>query len=173
MKTLHLIRHAKSSWQDPELADINRPLNQRGLDSCRVIATQMLNAGWNAQHIFASPATRVQQTLENLRLALEPLSLEWTTDDSLYTFNWQVLFSWCQQQANELDALTIVGHNPALTELHNCISHEPLVNIPTCAYVKVVLDIQAWTQLQPNCGQTQVILKPKTFLPGNRPGKNV
>ena len=164
MKTLHLIRHAKSSWDDPELADIHRPLNKRGLNSCQVMATEMLKAGWRTKHIFASPATRVQQTLKNLDLAMPGQNLSWVTDESLYTFSWRDLFDWCQQLPADMDEVTLVGHNPALTEFNNRISRDKLVNIATCAYVQLQLHLDNWQVLGPDCGESRAFLKPKMFL---------
>lgn len=66
MKRLHLIRHAKSSWSSGSLADIDRPLNQRGLKSCVLMAPQIVKAGCSFEHVFCSPAVRAQSTLENL-----------------------------------------------------------------------------------------------------------
>lgn len=76
MKKLHLIRHAKSSWSNGALADIDRPLNQRGLRSCALMAEQIAKAGCSFEHIFCSPAVRAQSTIENLTQALSEISVE-------------------------------------------------------------------------------------------------
>jgi phosphohistidine phosphatase len=58
MKKLHFIRHAKSSWKDSSLHDIDRPLNNHGLKSCPIMATQIEKSGCNFDHVFCSTAVR-------------------------------------------------------------------------------------------------------------------
>ncbi|MEL6556492.1 MAG: histidine phosphatase family protein, partial [Cyanobacteria bacterium J06621_11] len=65
MKKLHFIRHAKSSWRNAYLADIDRPLNERGVRSCQVMAAQIVKAGCPLDNIFCSPAVRAQSTIEH------------------------------------------------------------------------------------------------------------
>ncbi|GGI83832.1 SixA phosphatase family protein [Shewanella gelidii] len=144
MKTLHLIRHAKSSWKDQTLSDIERPLNKRGHESCRMMAANIYGIGGGIQGVFAnvyvSAAHRAQLTMQGLQHALIQQEqnaqnkrnkktqldgtehISWLVEPDLYTFSWQELLSWCQTiESNPTSAdmphLTLVGHNPALEEL--------------------------------------------------------
>ncbi|MBB1488511.1 SixA phosphatase family protein [Oceanospirillum sediminis] len=74
MKKLHLIRHAKSSWADPELKDKQRPLNKRGIKACGVMARPILMAASELDTIFCSPAVRTQQTIELIDKNLKKIS---------------------------------------------------------------------------------------------------
>jgi len=185
MKKLHLIRHAKSSWSDRALSDIDRPLNQRGLRSCALMAEQIVKAGCSFEHVFCSPALRAQSTIENiaqhLNLAaggegdnsltsgppssksLRHRQIEWHTDPALYTFVMTDLLAWCQQLDNSLSEVVIVGHNSAMTDFVNAIGNQPLGNLPTCGYVQLALQIEDWRALSPGAGDTISLLTPKMF----------
>lgn len=162
MKTIHLIRHAKSSWEDDSLSDIDRPLNQRGIKSCQIMAPQLLKVGCDFQRIYCSPARRAQQTIELIALNVSP-TITWHTDNELYTFSANELLRWLQKLGNDLNEVTVVGHNPAMTELNNRLTGSPLDNLPTCSYLQLNSDINDWVDLAP-AGAIQVaFLSPKQF----------
>ena len=138
MKTLHLIRHAKSSWDYVHLADIERPLNMRGRKSCKIMAHPIENAGCQFEHVFCSPAIRAQSTIEGINREILHTDIEWETDDQLYTFDAENLFHWCQAVNEVYSNIVIVGHNPALTELTNYLSDSQIENLPTCGYIQLV-----------------------------------
>lgn len=177
MKKLHLIRHAKSSWNNESLADIDRPLNQRGLRSCAVMAEQIAKAGCSFEHIFCSPATRAQSTIENITQHLSNISMTdgcdsplerqyqfaWQTDLELYTFVMRDLLRWCQQLDDSLLEVVIVGHNAAITDFINAVGNQSLDNLPTCGYAQIALSIDKWQDLSPNTGDTISLLTPKMF----------
>ncbi|MEL7492728.1 MAG: histidine phosphatase family protein, partial [Cyanobacteria bacterium J06554_11] len=115
MKKLHLIRHAKSSWNNSYLADIDRPLNRRGVKACQIMAPQIAKAGCTFETVFCSPAVRAQATIEGIAQALSSQAITWQTDDRLYTFEARALFSWCQALDEVLSEVVVVGHNSAIT----------------------------------------------------------
>ena len=77
MKKNHIIRHAKSSWADSTLEDIERPLNKRGLKSCRIMARKIAKTGCLFNNVFCSPAVRAQSTIENISKHLKDLDIRW------------------------------------------------------------------------------------------------
>lgn len=137
MKKLHLIRHAKSSWADPSLADKQRPLNKRGQKSCGVMAKLILSVGCHFDHVFCSSAVRAQLTIKLINKNLTGAEIQWQLDDELYTFESDDLLRWCQGLDDVMSEVVIVGHNPALTELCNRLTGCYLDNIPTCGYVQL------------------------------------
>lgn len=145
MKTLHLLRHAKSSWASPGIDDHERELNERGRrDAPRMgRALAKLIA---AQPVHCSSAMRARQTLEGLcdgwiALALQPH----VTDDALYTFDWAELLVWLQDQRGQDESVFLLGHNPALTELCNELcGRRALDNLPTAGYLQLSLPIESW-----------------------------
>lgn len=164
MKTLHLIRHAKSSWSDGSLADIDRPLNKRGLKSCKVMAAQIVKAGCHFDHVFCSPAVRAQTTLEALNQALPNQDITWHTDQALYTFDVWDLRTWCYGLDNALSEVVIVGHNSALTDLINSFGNSPIENLPTCGYAQLAFKDQSWQSLSAQSAELVSFLKPKMFM---------
>lgn len=163
MKTLHLIRHAKSSWSDPALADMDRPLNARGKKACKVMAPAIQNTGCTFQTIFCSSARRARQTIELIAAALPNHSTECHLDDELYTFNAMDLLNWCQRLDKALDDIVIVGHNPAITEFCNYLGDIAIDNIPTCGYVQLHCHCESWLTLNTGCAETVTVLTPKTI----------
>ncbi|MEH6582705.1 MAG: histidine phosphatase family protein [Halioglobus sp.] len=148
MKTLHLLRHAKSSWQDDSLSDRERGLNSRGKKDAPLMGTE-LSKILSPTTITVSPATRAQLTLKGLCSAWPELaSADHETDEALYTFSSGDLEQWIATQEDSRDTLFIIGHNPALTDLVNTLTRtHSLANLPTAGYVKLRLDIDQWDQL--------------------------
>jgi phosphohistidine phosphatase len=151
LKTLHLLRHAKSSWKQPELADRDRGLNKRGRrDAPRM--GEALAARVPAMIVHASPARRARLTLEGLCAGWPALrECPHICDERLYTFDVNDLLDWLSQQPDLEPARFIIGHNPALTDLVNRLAGQyRLENLPTAGYVELGLPIRRWRDL-PSC----------------------
>ena len=142
MKTLHLLRHAKSSWDEPQLADRERGLNKRGRrDAPRMGAALAL--GMAPMSTSVSPARRAQLTLEGLCEGWPALAeLSHHIEEDLYTFSSEDLLDWIGSQDDEQQALFIISHNPGLTDLVNTLTgHHSFDNLPTAGYVQLALRI--------------------------------
>ncbi|MCR9105412.1 MAG: histidine phosphatase family protein [Gammaproteobacteria bacterium] len=174
MKKLHLVRHAKSSWEDPQLDDIERPLNRRGVASCALMGPAIAAAGCDFSNTFCSPALRAQATLAGLRDSLPTLDIQWLTVDDLYCFDSNSLYQWFEECAPDraaissgqsqagFDELVIVGHNPALTDLCNELSDAKLTNIPTCAYAQLTThDSRPWADIARMTFALSEFIRPK------------
>jgi phosphohistidine phosphatase len=151
MKKLHLLRHAKSAWNQPQLADLERGLNKRGKrDAPRMGAA--LAARLEPRALYVSPARRAQLTLEGLCAGWPALAaFAHVSDDALYTFDAEDLVDWLVQRPDSDEAVFLIGHNPALTDLVNrLVGHHCLDNLPTCGYVELSLPIRGWRDL-PRC----------------------
>ncbi|MEO1620603.1 MAG: histidine phosphatase family protein [Cyanobacteria bacterium J06632_3] len=162
MKKLHLIRHAKSGWPSSNMADIERPLNQRGVEACAVMAEQIVKAGCSFEHVFCSAAVRTQATLENISQHLEQPIL-WKVDQALYTFESSDLWTWCRALDEQMAEVVIVGHNNALTDFVNEIGDQSIDNVPTCGYVQIVLPGVPWQAITQHSGTVASFLRPKMF----------
>lgn len=163
MKIIHLIRHAKSSWDDYALPDIDRPLKQRGIKSCEIMAPELVRAGCDFENIYCSPARRAQQTIELIAQNLPQKIITWDTDSDLYTFSSDELLSWLKQCNDDLNELTLVGHNPGLTDLNNHLTHTILDNLPTCGYLQLRAGVSSWSELDFGCAEQIFFLRPKQF----------
>lgn len=165
MKTIHFIRHAKSSWKNPEIADIDRPLNKRGIRTAPLMAEQFLDAGCCFKHVFCSPAKRAQDTIQLIQKRLHVIPISWTTDSKLYCFDSNQLINWCEHLDNDLSEVLVIGHNPALTDLTNKLTCANLENIPTCGYVRLVgLKLNDWKDIRNSSFKLISFLQPKKIL---------
>ncbi len=164
MKKLHLIRHAKSSWATRSLADSDRPLNQRGIESCSIMATQIMNAGCHFDHVFCSTAVRAQSTIEHIHQQLTDHNFKWQLDDALYTFDYHVLLEWCRELDDSLSEVVIIGHNPALTDFCNLVGDGDIDNLATCSYVQLAFNQDCWRELSVGSAELIHFLAPKMFM---------
>lgn len=152
-KELLLLRHAKSSWDDPTASDRERGLNNRG----RRNAPQMgraLAKMLDPMPVHVSPARRAQLTLGGLQDGWPEIQgLQHVTEEALYTFAADDLVAWLTGQDDSQQALFIIGHNPAFTELINWLcGEEVLDNLPTAGFARLALDVDSWSSLRRGCG---------------------
>ena len=153
MKTLHLLRHAKSSWSDHGVDDHDRDLNDRGRrDAPRMGAA--LRGMCPAQPAYASSALRAQRTLQGLCAAWPEFAAQrHHTVEALYTFDYRDLLRWLQSFAGDVDRCFLIGHNPALTDLCNQLVGRPVLdNLPTAGYLELELSVDGWNAVSPGCG---------------------
>lgn len=163
MKTLHLIRHAKSSWKNPGLADIERPLNERGRKACILMAEPILDAGCHFEHVYCSIARRAHMTIQGIDEALPGTQIEWELVESLYTFSSSSLLDWIRGLDDAVDEAVLIGHNPAFTDLVNELGNQFIANLPTCGYVQLQLEPRSWRNAGQNSGKLETFLSPKMF----------
>ncbi|MEX0330789.1 MAG: histidine phosphatase family protein [Puniceicoccaceae bacterium] len=161
MKKLHLIRHAKSSWNHPGLGDVERPLNERGIRACARMARPIMEAGCRFEHVFCSVATRAQLTIEGIAASLPELDINWRIDESLYTFSARDLLNWVHRLDESLDEVIMVGHNPAMTEFSNAMGNGSISNMPTCGYAQLQFPVGRWEEVGPGTGTLEKFLAPK------------
>ena len=147
MKNLYLLRHAKSSWDDPSLSDAERPLNGRGRrDAPRMGAA--LGDRLPPMTFHVSPAERAQQTFAAVQQSWAGLEVRHgITAPALYTFNYTEVLRWIAAQSDDNDSLALVGHNPAFTELVNFfVGPGTLDNLPTAGWAELSIPIDEWSQ---------------------------
>ena len=157
MKTVNLIRHAKSSWQALSLADHQRPLNHRGLRDSQSMGAIYAPYIKTAEY-WISSATRAKQTFHGLSAHLPKGQV--TTTDALYTFNVQSLVAFLKVYSGTSDEVTLIAHNPAI---HSLISRIASYSgkFPTCAFAKITYPVEDWRALQQDNGNLQVLMTPK------------
>ena len=146
MRTLYLLRHAKSSWEDGSLLDSERPLNPRGQRDAprmgRALGNQLAPMTF---HI--SPAERARQTFLGLQPHWPGLTKEQgVVTSALYTFNYRGVLDWVATQPGAQQTLALVGHNPAFTELINYLAGPgTLDNLPTAGWAELSLTLDDWS----------------------------
>ena len=163
IKTLHLIRHAKSSWEDAGLADIHRPLSQRGERDCRIMAAALYAAGVQFKQVYCSVAKRARLTIQGLADHWPGQSIEWQTTEALYTFSSSAIWPWVNGLDDDFNEVFVVGHNPAFTDFINAAGAEYIENLPTCGYAKLTFPQAVWADVCEYSATSLQFLKPKMF----------
>ena len=161
MKTLTIIRHAKSSWKDSGLQDFDRPLNQRGRRDAPVMATAFRDPKRTPQRILSSPARRAVDTLAEFLTVAGPPPVPVDYDRRLYLASAPDLLERIAALEPHVEHAAVVGHNPGLTDLVNLLSGADIENLPTCAVVRLELDIASWANAAPGRGSVLELDYPK------------
>lgn len=160
MKTIVLIRHAKSSW-DEDVSDLNRPLSMRGLTDANLLSKAFKSHDFRPDRIYSSPAKRAATTctifMENLELPNNLL----VVDQQLYDFGGDQVLRFIKSLHDDLKKIMIFGHNHAFTSLTNSLGDAYIDNLPTSGLVMIDFDIDRWEKLKK--GTTKMILTPKDF----------
>jgi phosphohistidine phosphatase len=146
MKTLLLMRHAKSSWKHPDLPDQDRPLNKRGEKDAPRMGKFIREKELIPQLILASPAKRVAQTVDGM---LEKMSFKGKVEyiDSLYLAEPSSYLSTLQTISDKFERVLIVGHNPGLEGLLQILSGQ-VESLPTASLAHLILPIEHWADLK-------------------------
>ena len=154
MKTLHLLRHAKSDWSDPAVADHDRPLNRRGKRARMIVADHV--AGWNVDRVVCSPARRARATAKPVVKMLGcPVSYE----NVLYDAVPERLLDVIRALSDRDETVILVGHNPSLEELTATLcGHSP--PYPTAGLATVNLSIKRWDEATSGSGTLTAFFTP-------------
>jgi phosphohistidine phosphatase len=167
MKKIHLLRHAKSSWKNVLLDDIHRPLNHRGISSCELMASQIVDTGCEFINVFCSPAVRAQSTIELLNRSIPSIKVHCQTDVKLYCFDSASLHFWFAVLDESVSEVMIIGHNPALTDFCNELSDTHINNIPTCGYAQLTAHTEFnWLQISDASFELTHFVRPKKLMRG-------
>jgi phosphohistidine phosphatase len=152
MKRLTLVRHAKSSWKNPELADFDRPLNKRGKRDAPRMGERLAARKKPPEVIVSSPAKRARKTAELIarELGISDRKLLWK--DEIYEAAPEVLLEAVRGLDERWHHVLLIGHNPGLTELANLLADCGIENIPTCGVLCLDFDVEGWKDLGPKSG---------------------
>jgi phosphohistidine phosphatase len=158
MRTLFLLRHAKSSWDNTSLPDFERPLNSRGRTAAETIARVLREKNINPDAIVSSPAVRAKETIEIIiQSAQLPGTLRF--DQRIYEAPVGRLLEVVSEIGDEAKTALLVGHNPGFEQLVSVLTGQS-ESMPTAALAKITFDISAWTDV--NAGGTlDWVLRPK------------
>jgi phosphohistidine phosphatase len=144
VKTLCLVRHAKSSWGNPALSDFERPLNGRGERDAPRMAKRLKEKRIVFDLILSSPAQRALSTALHFAKVLETPPSILKTEPALYHASPDTMMNVIRHLKDTVAAVVIVAHNPGLTDFVNECLQERIVNISTCGIVACTLPITHW-----------------------------
>jgi phosphohistidine phosphatase len=146
-KCLTLLRHGKSSWRDPDLNDLDRPLNKRGQRDAPMMAHRLAERGFQPDLLLVSPALRARLTIEALtgHIPVDPGLV--TFDERIYLATVDGLVDLVRTLPDDRENVLLVGHNPGMTDLANFLVGGTLENIPTCGVFSVELQVPSWREI--------------------------
>jgi phosphohistidine phosphatase len=146
MKTLFLIRHAKSSWDDTALPDKDRPLSDRGRRDAPKMGKRLAKRDVKPDLILSSPARRALTTAEIIAKKLDYKRKNIVVEDRLYSGAVHDLLNVVQKLGDKLERVMLFGHNPELTELAHRLSSE-ITHMPTCAVAEFMFSAKSWSNI--------------------------
>jgi phosphohistidine phosphatase len=168
MRRLHLLRHAKSSWDDPTLRDRDRPLAPRG----RKAAARM--ARWAREHnvrpplVLCSDARRARETLDGVMPGLD--TPEVSIEDGLYAASGATVLERLRSLPDDVDEVMLVGHNPGLRDVLLLLA-EPgelreraQAKMPTGALGTLEAELASWSELEPGCARLVAFVVPREIV---------
>ena len=144
MKTLLIVRHAKSSWDNADMSDIDRPLNDRGKRDAPAMAQRVIKAGIQIDRFVSSPAKRARQTAELFVKAFGRKEKEIVFVPELYHAAMPVFKEVLSGLNNTDETVAVFSHNPGITSFVNILTEIRLDNMPTCGVFAVRSPADQW-----------------------------
>jgi phosphohistidine phosphatase len=161
MMTLYLIRHAKSSWENPDLSDFDRPLNDRGRKDAPRMGKRLKEREIVPDLMVSSPAKRALTTCKEIASALGYDEPRIKKDQRIYHADEDVLISVLSELSDTQKVVMLFGHNPGFTYFANILFNAHIINIPTCGVVAGQLKIKSWEEIRAGCGELEFFDFPK------------
>lgn len=147
MKTLLLMRHAKSSWKESNIPDHDRPLNRRGKHDAPLMGKLLCDQKMNLDLIISSTALRAETTANLIAKAVRYKG-KIILDKSIYNAEPMDLLTLLSNSSDEYNSILLVGHNPTMEETVQMITNSPELTMATCAIAHLTLSIDTWTDLK-------------------------
>lgn len=164
MRTLYLVRHAKSSWGQPGLRDFDRPLNERGQKDAPRMAQMLVKQGIKPDLIISSPAKRALTTAlffaEAFNISAEDVMREANIYEALPTEIYRIL----SELPDAAMTAMLLGHNPTMTEVANHFTDDFIENVPTCGVVKIASSAETWKAFYEGNSKVTACYFPKEVL---------
>lgn len=161
MRTLYLIRHAKSSWEDPTLDDFDRPLNRRGKRDAPMMGNRLRDSGVDPDLVISSPARRAVLTAWTIAKAVGYEAGRIETDEAIYGAEASRLLGLIRRIDDANHRVMLFGHNPGLTWLAVDLTDAPIDNMPTCAVCGILFDVASWREIERGAGEIILFDYPK------------
>ena len=153
MKTIILVRHAKSSWDDFSLKDEDRPLTDRGKKNAPDMARRLLKKKIPIDAILSSPAKRAKSTAEYFAKEYDIPKKKIKLIDELYMASSDAFVKTIRNAPEKADSIALFSHNEGITQFANSLSEARVDNMPTCSVFAVKVDIDNWNEFEP--GKTE------------------
>jgi phosphohistidine phosphatase len=148
LKTLILVRHAKSDWGDPSLSDIDRPLNQRGKKDAPEMAKRLKERNLGLDAFITSPAKRARKTAQVFFKEFELKKERFIEEPGLYGASEAEFYEVIKNVKDKFDCIALFSHNPGLTDFANRLTETRIDNIPTSGIFAVKADCKNWSEFR-------------------------
>lgn len=163
MKSLYLLRHAKSDWTNHNEKDFDRGLNPRGMRVAPKMGRKLQELGVVPDAVIASPAVRAKATAEFVTEQLEYDLENIIYKEEIYEASVRSLLELVNKLDNEYDKVILIGHNPSFTYLSDYLSDEEIGNIPTCGCVGLRFHTNDWGEVSKSTGDLEWFIYPAQF----------
>jgi len=164
MKNLVLVRHAKSSWDNPEWSDFDRPLNKRGLRDAPFLADILVKKGFVPDLIISSTAKRAKETVHFFSGALKYDIKRIEFELGIYERGTKFIINKLSNLESQINNVLLVGHNPDITSLATFFSGDFFDNIPTCGMVSIKFNFNEWENITSVNGELVFSEFPRNFF---------
>jgi len=162
MKTLLLMRHAKSSWDEAGLADFDRPLNDRGRRAAPFMGEVLRREGLVPDVIVSSPAERARQTTDSV-VAAGDFDRRIVFDENIYEASANALRQVAERLEESAGSAMLVGHNPGMEDFIRYLTGE-IEPMPTAAVAVISLEVETWADVTGRCGRLEMVLRPRDLM---------
>ena len=144
MKTLLLIRHAKSSWDQPGLSDFDRPLNERGKADAPQMAKRVKEKGIELDHLVSSPAKRARKTAKYFAEAFGLEKEDIKLVEELYGATQAQFLKSVTDISDKYQTVALFSHNPGITDFASSLTNVRVDDMPTCAVFALQAETESW-----------------------------
>lgn len=165
MKTLLLVRHAKSSWEEPGVQDFDRPLNERGKQDAPEMAKRIKDKKIDIDLFVSSPAKRAKRTAKLFAEEFDVKKDDIVLEEELYLANPSSFKNVIKDLGKKYDTVALFAHNPGITELANQLTTVRIDNMPTCSVFAVQADTDSWKDFETAAKNFLFFDYPKNPLP--------
>ena len=148
MKTLLLIRHAKSGWDDPSLSDFDRTLTERGKSDAKMMAKRVKEKSIEIDLFVSSPAKRAKKTAKIFMKEYEKKEKNLFFEPNLYEGTVNDFFKAIENLDDKEKQVAVFAHNPGITEFINSLECSPVYNMPTCAVFALKIKTKHWKEFR-------------------------
>jgi len=148
MKTLIVVRHAKSSWNDPDMKDHDRPLNERGKKDAPAMAKRLQKSGILVDLFLSSTALRARSTAKHFANEFDAGKKQFVLEEKLYLATPEVMYKVISKLSDQYKAVAIFSHNPGITDFVNTLSPVRVDDMPTCAIYAITANTDTWAAFE-------------------------
>lgn len=167
MRTLYVLRHAKSDWGDESLRDFDRPLNGRGRKAAKAMGSAMRERGLAPDLVLLSPSARTTETLARVEEGFGA-NFEKVEEPGIYLAEARTLVDLIRGAPAKSERLMVVGHNPGMQEMVRTLAKGPPelldeagAKFPTGALAEITFDVSDWPDVTPGSGSIRSFVKPR------------